>query len=78
MHLPVVSFHNRQSDVLCQMFLLLNEELIDLNLDPNLDLDLSPHTFCSELGHKSSNSENLKKSKIKIMIKIEIKIDSFP
>ncbi len=25
---------------------LLNEELIDLNLD----LDLSPHTFCSEFG----------------------------
>lgn len=31
--------------------------LIDLNLD------LSSHKFCSEWGHKSSNSENLNKNK---------------
>jgi hypothetical protein len=54
---------------------------LDLNLDLDHDLNLAPHTFRSELArinpiniHKSSNSEKLKKSKIKIMIKIEIKI----
>ncbi len=31
-------------------FILLNEELIDLNHDLDLDLNLSPHTFRSELA----------------------------
>jgi len=54
---------------------------LDLNLDLDHDLNHSPHTFRSALArinpiniHKSSNLEKLKKSKIKIMIKIEIKI----
>ena len=51
---------------------LIEIDLLDLNLDH--DLDLSPHQVSFELGHKSLISENLKKHKFKIMIKIEIKI----
>ncbi len=47
------------------VFVLLIEEWVDLNLNHDLDLSL-----------RSSNSANCKKSTIRIMIKIKIKIYS--